>query len=124
MLALDEFTSDDLASLSTGRVFELARSLKNTAHERIPGVLLERLSTGDSQLVTSIAATSIPPASPADCVRTLKALGWERERADIQREIDRLQAMGADRYGNQIDALWQKKKDLLLRIEQLTLVRD
>ena len=36
----------------------------------------------------------------------------------------RLQQLGAGQYGNEIDALWQKKKDLLLRIEQLTLVRD
>jgi DNA primase len=124
MDALDAFDPGDLDGLAACRVFELARSLKNLAAERIPAALLERLSTGDGQLVTSIAATSIPPAPPADCVRTLKALRWERERAAIQREIDRLQAMGAGQYGNQIDALWQKKKDLLLRIEQLTLVRD
>ena len=74
----------------------------------------------NAQLVTSIAATPIPPASPLDCVRALKKLRWERERAAIQREIDRLQEMGAGQHGNEIDALWQKKKDLLLRIEQLT----
>jgi DNA primase len=124
MDALDEIETEDLDGLAACRVFELARSLKNLAAERIPAALLERLSTGDGQLVTSIAATSIPPAPPADCVRTIKALRWERERAAIQREIDRLQALGAGQYGNQIDALWQKKKDLLLRIEQLTLVRD
>jgi hypothetical protein len=55
-----------------------------------------------------------------DCARALKKLRWERERAAIQREIDRLQSMGASQHGNEIDALWQKKKDLLLRIEQLT----
>jgi hypothetical protein len=50
----------------------------------------------------------------------LKRLRWERERAAIQREIDRLQEIGASQHGNEIDALWQKKKDLLHRIEQLT----
>jgi DNA primase len=124
MAALDEFDPEDLAGLTAGRVFDLARNLKNSASERIPNLLLERLSTGDSQLVTSIAAASISPATPADCVQTLKSLRWERERADIQREIDRLQAMGASQHGTQIDALWQKKKDLLLRIEQLTLARN
>ena len=74
----------------------------------------------NAQVVASIAATAIPPAPPLDCARALKRLRWERERAAIQREIDRLQAMGAGRYGNEIDALWQKKKDLLLRIEELT----
>jgi len=28
--------------------------------------------------------------------------------------------MGAGRHGHEIDALWQKKKDLMHRIEQLT----
>ena len=40
--------------------------------------------------------------------------------AELQREIDRLQGMGAGQHGHQIDALWQKKKDLMHRIEQLT----
>jgi hypothetical protein len=124
MAALEEFAPEDFDGLTAGRVFALAISLKNSASERIPSLLIERLSTDDGQLVTSIAAASIPPAPPTECVRTLKALRWERERATIQREINRLQALGASQHGNQIDALWQKKKDLLLRIEQLTLARN
>jgi hypothetical protein len=50
----------------------------------------------------------------------LKRLRWERERAAIQREIDHLQEMGAGRHEREIDALWQKKKDLMHRIEELT----
>ena len=34
-------------------------------------------------------------APPLDCVRALKRLRCERERAAIQREIDRLQELGA-----------------------------
>jgi hypothetical protein len=74
----------------------------------------------DAQLVTSIASQTSPPAPPVECARALKRLRWERERAAIQREIDRLQEMGAARYGREIDALWQKKKDLLHRIERLS----
>jgi hypothetical protein len=74
----------------------------------------------NAQLVTSIAADSAPPAAPLDCARALRRLRWERERADIQREIDRLQELGAGEHGSEIDALWRKKKDLLHRIEQLT----
>jgi hypothetical protein len=74
----------------------------------------------NAQLVTSIAATTTPPAPPVECVRALKRLRWERERAAIQREIDRLQEQGAARHDREIDALWQKKKDLLHRIEELT----
>ena len=61
---------------------------------------------------------SSPPAPPLECARALKRLRWERERAAIQREIDRLQEQGASRYGHEIDALWEKKKTLMHRIEQ------
>jgi hypothetical protein len=74
----------------------------------------------NAQLVTSIAAATTRPAPPVECARALKRLRWERERAAIQREIDRLQELGATRHDREIDALWQKKKDVLHRIEELT----
>ncbi len=73
----------------------------------------------NAQLVTSIAADPTPHAPPFECVRTLKRLRCERERAGIQREIDRLQREGANLHGNEIDALLRKKNDLGLRIEDL-----
>jgi hypothetical protein len=74
----------------------------------------------NAQLVTSIAADPTPPAPAVDCVRAIKRLRCERDRAAIQREIDRLQELGAGQYGHEIDALWQRKKNLLHRIEDLT----
>ena len=118
--ALADLEADDLAALAGRDIFEVAQDLQGLPPHALPTTLLQRLSTVNAQLVTSIAATDLPPAPPVDCVRALKRLRWERERAAIQREIDRLQAMGAGLHGNEIDALWQKKKDLLLRIEQLT----
>ena len=118
--ALSHLDADDLSNLAGRDIFEVAWDLQGSAPDTIPAALFQRLSTVNAQLVTSIAATPIPPAPPMDCARALKALRWERERAAIQREIDRLQQMGAGQHGNEIDALWQKKKDLLLRIEQLT----
>jgi hypothetical protein len=73
----------------------------------------------NAQLVTSIAATTASPAPPLECARALRRVRWERDRAAIQREIDRLQELGAARNGHEIDALWQRKKDLLHRIEGL-----
>jgi DNA primase len=118
--ALEALDDEDLALLAGREVFELARSLKDTAPAHLPSTLMQRLSTVNAQLVTRIAATAVPPAPPLECVRALKRLRWDQERAGIQREIDRLQELGAGRHGDEIDALWQKKKDLLRRIEQLT----
>ena len=118
--ALSHLDADDLSNLAGRDIFEVAQDLQGLPPDTLPAALLQRLSTVSAQLVTSIAATPTPPALPLDCARALKRLRWERERAALQREIDRLQAMGAGEHGNEIDALWQKKKDLLLRIEQLT----
>jgi DNA primase len=110
----------DLENLAGRDIFELARSLHHEPAERLPSTLLQRLSTVNAQLVTSIAATAVAPAPPVNCVRAIKRLRWERERAAIQREIDRLQELGATQHGQEIDNLWQRKKDLLHRIEELT----
>jgi hypothetical protein len=111
---------EDLDGLAGRQVLEMARSLHDEPLDLLPSTLLQRLSTVNAQLVTSIAATAASPAPPAACVRAIKRLRWERERAAIQREIDRLQELGATQHGHEIDNLWQRKKDLLHRIEELT----
>jgi DNA primase len=119
--ALAELDAEDLTHLASEEIFEVARGLHAEPVDRLPSALLQRLSTVNAQLVMSIAAaTQMPPAPPRDCARALKRLRCERDRAEIQRQIDRLQELGAGQHGGEIDALWQKKKDLLHRIEQLT----
>jgi hypothetical protein len=115
--ALAELDAEDLESLACREIFEVARSLHDGPVDLLPTTLLERLSTVNAQLVTSIAATAASPAPAIECSRAIKRLRWERDRAAIQREIDRLQGLGAGQHGHEIDALWQKKKDLLHRIE-------
>ena len=115
-----ELDEEDLNDLAAREVFEVARSLHDQPGEFSPSALLQRLSTVNAQLVTSIAADPAPPAPALDCARAIKRLRCERERAAIQREIDRLQELGAGQHGHEIDALWQRKKDLLHRIEELT----
>ena len=115
--ALAELDPEDLSSLACRDILEVARSLHESPADLLPTALLQRLSTVNAQIVASIAANPTSPAPAVECARALKRLRWERERAAIQREIDRLQELGAGQHGHEIDALWQKKKDLLLRIE-------
>jgi DNA primase len=118
--ALQELEDRDLEALPGREIFELARHLHDSGGALSPAALLERLSTVNAQLVTAIAATSHPPAPALDCAHALRRLRWEREGADIQREIDRLQELGAGQHGQEIDRLWQQKIDLLHRLEELT----
>ncbi|HEV2984289.1 MAG TPA: DNA primase [Vicinamibacterales bacterium] len=118
--ALGELDDEDLEGLATREILEVARTLHEEPTDLLPSGLLQRLSTVSAQLVTSIAATATSMAPPGACARALKRLRWERERAAIQREIDRLQELGATQHGHEIDDLWQRKKNLLHRIEELT----
>jgi len=53
-------------------------------------------------------------------VLALKRRRFDRERAEVQREIDRLQEQGGPRVDDEIVSLWTRKKDLLRRIEALS----
>jgi DNA primase len=118
--ALLELESEDLDGLATAGILRQARSLQGWPPAGIPGGLLERLSTGETALVREIASqTGAPSEDATDCARTLKRLRYDRERAALQREIDRLQEDGAARHDDEIVALWERKKDLLHRINGL-----
>jgi DNA primase len=118
--ALELLDEEDLENLAGREIFEMARSLHTEEPDSLPSTLLQRLSTVNAQLVTSLAAHATSPAPAAECARAIKRLRWERERAAIQREIDRLQQLGASQHGHEIDNLWLRKKDLIQRIEELT----
>ena len=118
--ALADLDEEDLEGLAGRDILNVARSLRDEPPDRLPSALLQRLSTLNAQHVTSIAATAVAPAPPAACARAIKRLRWERERAALQREIDRLQELGATQHGHEIDDLWQRKKNLLHRIEEQT----
>jgi DNA primase len=120
LAALAELDGEDLDNLAGQEVFELAQSLRDQPADLLPSTLLQRLSTMSVQFVTRIAASPSAPAPPLECAWALKRLRCERDRAAIQREIDRLQELGAGQHGHEIDALWQRKKHLLHRIEELT----
>ncbi len=117
--ALEGLDPADVEGMATRSVLDLARKL-NEDRGFSPSVLLERLTMVEAQLVTGVASEPEPPVHEAeDCARIIKRLRYERERAAVQREIDRLQQLGAAQHGEQINALWARKRDLLHRIEGL-----
>jgi DNA primase len=124
MAALAELEPGDLEQLAGREIFEAARALEDQPADRLPSELLRRLSTMNVQLVTGIAGDQAPPVTgPGDlseCARIMKRLRWERERAAIQREIDRLQGLGSGQHGNEINLLLNQKRTLARRIEELT----
>jgi len=122
--ALAGLDAGDLEHLAGREIFELARELSSEPAELLPSELLRRLSTMSVQLVTRIAGeTTAPVTGPGDlaeCARILKRMRCERERAAIQREIDRLQGLGSTTHGDELDLLLNQKRTLAQRIEELT----
>ena len=117
--ALAELDAQDLEGLATREILRQAQSLQGFPTSSLPEALMQRLYSGEAEIVTDIARQTGAPADAADCVRTLKRLRYDRERADLQREIDRLQQAGGPGQVDEIVTLWERKKDLLHRIEAL-----
>ena len=116
--ALATLEDEDLDTLLTRRILELARGLHREGVADVPSALLARLNVEEARLVTGIAAMPACPAPPAECVATLRRLRYERERTELQRQIDRLQSDGGGEMA--IAALSQQKMDLIRLIEQLS----
>jgi len=124
LAALAELEAPDLEYLAGREIFEIARELASQPPQLLPSELLRRLSTMNNQLVTGIAGEATAPVTGpgdlAECARILKRLRCERERAAIQREIDRLQGLGSGTHGDELDLLLNQKRNLAQRIEELT----
>jgi len=118
LAALGELEREDLVGLATEPILEQARALQEWPAESLPGTLLERLSSMEAGLVEEIGRQPHPPGPPLDCVKAIKRLRYGRERAAVQREIDRLQEDGAATHETEIVALWDRKKTLLQLIAE------
>ncbi len=119
LAALADIEEGDLDRLATGAILRQAQALQAFPPQTLPATLLERLSMEEAALVEQICRQDRAPAAAADCIVTLKKLRLERERADVQRGIDRLQEQGSGRDEAQIDALLGKMRSLSQRIEAL-----
>jgi DNA primase len=119
LAALAQVEPGDLDGLGSRSILEQARSLQEWPANSLPEALLERLNMEEAGLVENIGRHKQSPGDPAECVRALKRMRFDRERAEVQREIDRLQEAGAARHEHEIVALWARKKALVQRIESL-----
>ena len=121
--ALSGLDPDDLSALAAGDVLDLARKL-NEDSGFSPSMLLQRLSVPEAQLVTTIASEPEPPAlALQSCVREIQRTRYERERAALQREINRLQGTGAA-DSPEMDVLLARKLDIGRHIQALVLSEE
>ena len=115
--ALRNLEADDLKGLSTENLLRTARDLDVRAAD-VPATLMERLSTQEAELLASVAAEPSPPAVLPDlCVLALKYVRLERELAEVQRELKRLQDQGDS--GNAVMALLDKKQRMIRALEAM-----
>jgi DNA primase len=116
---LESLEPEDLEGLRAQGVLQLAQALRPADPGELPNAVMERLTGEEARMVAAVAAEAHPPVSnPAACVRALKLLRYEREQADLQREIVQLQARGAA-AGPVLEALFTRKRDLTARISTL-----
>jgi DNA primase len=117
--ALGELEATDLDGLATREILRQAQSLQGWPAASLPKALIERLSKGEAELVADIGRETRAPAHVTDCIRTLKRLRYDRERVDVQREIDRLQEAGAVQHNQEIIRLLERQQGLLHRLQEL-----
>ena len=116
--AVAELEDADVETLATRNVLVAVRDLREHPAEDVPSALLARLNTEEARLVSGLAAEPQPPVLVASgCVRELKRLRCERERAALQLEIERLRDQGGTE--DAILRLGQRKIDLQHQIESL-----
>jgi DNA primase len=116
--ALETLDVEDFAGLASRSVLDLARKL-NEDRGFSPSVLLERLSMTEAQLVTAIASEPVPPTlSLGFCVGVIRRTRYERERATVQQDLERLQRSG-NATDHDVNALLARKNDLVRMIQAL-----
>ena len=117
--ALAELEPSDLAPLASGPILHAAQALLDWPAETAPGALVERLSTEEAEIVRNVSERPSSLAPARECAMALKRLSCERQRSEVQFEINRLQELGLAEHEREIEVLWVRKKELLQQIEAL-----
>ena len=117
VISLQQLEVEDLQGLSTENILRTARDLE-VRPEDVPMTLMERLSTQEAELLASVAAEPSPPANFPDlCVVALKYVRLERELAEVQLELNRLQNIGDT--GAPLLALLDRKQRMVRELEAM-----
>src|SRR5690606_35751108 len=92
---ITQLEDEDLQGLSSESILRRVQELVREDPASVTNSLMERLSTVEAELLARTASEPSPPVLDAErSVGSLKRLRFERQRAAVQREIDRLQAIG------------------------------
>jgi DNA primase len=118
LAAVGQLEEPDLEGLAAGATLQMAASLSDVPPDFLPALLRERMNEAERAAFEKAVAASAPPAAPNDCVNALKRLRFERDRAAVQEEIDRLEERG-QASNDALAALWAKKMELVQRLEAL-----
>jgi DNA primase len=118
LAAVAQLEPEDLEGLIAAPILRLAAGLVEMPPDMLPELLRERLSEGERAMLDRAAAAPAEAASAADCVTAFRRLRVDRERAAVQHEIDQLQQR-AEMTDGVLLTLWERKKELLRRLEEL-----
>lgn len=120
-LALEELEPADLEGLAAGAMLAAARELGDVPAASFPTRWLERLSERDAARLTAIGSLAEGPVlSAEDCVRTLRRMRFDRERAELQAELARLTDERSPEAQERFARLSAQKLELMRRIEALS----
>ncbi|HYN09546.1 MAG TPA: DNA primase [Vicinamibacterales bacterium] len=119
LAAVARLDPGDLEGLVAAPIYGLAANLADVPPDLLPSLLRERLNEGERALLERAAQAEAPVAPAADCVNTLRRGRYDRERAAIQEEIDRFQERSPAGNDRELAQLWERKKAVLKRLEDL-----
>jgi DNA primase len=117
LAALETLEPADLVGLASSSVLDLARKLNQNGGFS-PSLFFEQLNGPEAQLVTAAASEREPHVHDvSECARIVRRIRYERERTNVQGEIDRVQQRGD--ASSALEELLVRKYDLILKIKAL-----
>jgi DNA primase len=115
----------DIEGLASAEILRTAQALVDGGAEDLPKELSERLSDEERALVARAARAGAAVAPPADCAQALRRLRYDRERSEVQEQIDTLQSLSGSQAQSEpgltaeLKTLWERKKQILRQLEEL-----